>query len=221
MLFNDFESQSYNLRHKIVFMMLKITHKDKIILKDVALAIADAIVSKLGLDIPWKLSKALYGAGIKLRQKRALEWVEMVRDNPSIFTKAILSDESFQDGFVVALEKYLVERNEEKRKIFKNIFLDFAKAENKTKFPLEKFAHTLTQLSEVDIEVLKDVKVDEKGQNYQIYGGNYNRIENIYNLIGLGLLLDVTGNRMGNNPENSPFVKSTFFCKGFVEYLKQ
>lgn len=202
-------------------MKLKITNKDKIILKDVALATADIIASKVGLDIPWKLSKALFGAGMKLREKRALEWVEMVRDNPSIFTKTILSDESFQDGFVVALERYLVERNEEKRKIFKNIFLGFAKAENKAKFPLEKFTHTLTQLSEVDIEVLKDLKVDEKGQNYQIYGGNSNRIENIYNLIGLGLLLDVTGNRLGHNPENSPFVKPTFFCKEFVEYLKQ
>lgn len=202
-------------------MKLKITSKDKIILKNVALATADIIASKLGLDIPWKLSKALFGAGMKLREKRALEWVEMVRDNPSVFTKTILSDESFQDGFVVALEKYLVERNEEKRKIFKNIFLGFAKAEDKTKFPLEKFAHTLSQLSEIDIEVLKDVKVEEKGQNYQVYGGNFNRIENIYNLIELGLLLDVTGSRLGHNPENSPFVKPTFFCKEFVAYLKQ
>lgn len=196
-------------------------NKDKIILKNVALVAADTIASKLGLDIPWKLSKALFGAGMKLRQKRALEWVEMVRDNPSIFTKEILSDECFQDGFVVALEKYLVERNEEKRKIFRNIFLGFAQAENKEKFPLEKFTHTLSQLGELDIEVLRNVDVSQTGQNYQIYGHNYNRIENIYNLIGLGLLLDVTGNRVGHNPEENPFVKPTFFCKEFVEYLKK
>lgn len=200
-------------------MKIKPTPKDKIILKNAALGVADTIAASLGLSVPWELSKALFGAGMKLREQRALEWVEMVRDNPSVFTKQVLEDESFQDGFVYALEKYLVERDEEKRRIARNIFLGFAQAEDKTKFPLEKFAHTLSQLGELDIEVLREVDVSQTGQNYQIYGHNFNRIENIYNLIGLGLLLDVTGNRLGHNPEESPFVKPTFFCKEFVKYL--
>ena len=202
------------------------TDKDKLIIRDTSLAVADAIVDEIasklpGLKLAWGLSKALFGAGMKLRQKRALEWIEMIRDNPSVITEQVLSDEKFQDGFAVALEKYLVERNEEKRKIFRNIFLGFAQAEDKTKFPLEKFIHTLSQLSEVDIEVLRDVDVSQTDQNYQVYGHNYNRIENIYNLIGLGLLLDVTGNRVGYSREESPFVKPTFFCKEFAEYLKK
>jgi hypothetical protein len=208
-------------------MKLKLTKKDKILTKDSALVVADHIIDQIAKTIPvisiaWGLSKALFEAGMKLRQQRALEWVEMIRDNPAIFTKEILADTAFQDGFVVALEKYLIERNEEKRKIFRNIFLGYTNARDKAKFPLEKFIHTLSQLSETDVEVLRDTKVDEEGldyKNYQIYGGNYNRIENIYNLIGLGLLLDVTGNRIGHNPQNSPFVKPTFFCKEFVKYL--
>jgi len=202
-------------------MKIKPTEKDKEILKGVVLVTADAIASKLGLDIPWKLSKALFGAGMKLREKKAVEWVEMVRDNPSIFTKQVLSDESFQDGFVVALQRYLVERDEEKRRIFRNIFLGFAKADDKTKFPLEKFTHTLSQLSETDIEVLSKVKVDEYGENYQIYGNNANRIDNIYSLIGLGLLLNTTGTRGGIDPRNSPFVKFSPFGREFIEYLKK
>ena len=196
--------------------------KDKIIAKDAALAVVEEIVSKVpGLSLAYGLSKALFGAGMKLRQQRVLEWVEMVRNNPSIITKQVLSDERFQDGFAVALEKYLIERSEGKRRIFRSIFLGFAKAEDKTKFPLEKFIHTLSQLGEVDIEVLRDVDASKIDQNYQVYGHNYNRIENIYNLIGLGLLLDVTGNRLGHNPEESPFVKPTFFCREFVNYLKK
>lgn len=195
--------------------------KNKQILKDSALIIADQIVSKIpALNIAWGLSRAILGASMKLRQQRALEWVEMVRDNPSFFSKQVISDESFQDGFVVAIEKYLIERNEEKRRIFKNIFLGFAKADNKIIFPLEKFIHTLSQLSEGDIDVVKDIKVDEKSQNYQIYGENNDKIENIYNLVDLGLLLNVTGDRVGHNSKNSPFVKPTFFCKEFVEYIK-
>ena len=200
-------------------MNIKPTPKDKVIMKKVALIAADAIASRLGLDIPWKLSKALFGAGMKLREQRALEWVEMVRDNPSIFTKQVLADEGFQDGFVFALEKYLVERNEEKRKIARNIFLGFAQAEDKAKFPIEKFAHTLSQLGELDIEVLRDVDVLASGQNYQVYEHDSKRVENIANLISLGLLLDVTGTRMGQGAEDPPYVKPTFFCKEFVRYL--
>lgn len=202
--------------------------KDKIIMEDVAsaavdttLSVADEIVSRIPLlGLAWGLSKALFGAGLKLRQKRALEWVEMVRDNPSIFTETILADEKFQDGFAYALEKYLIERNEKKRKIFRNIFLGFTKADNIEKFSLEKFTHTLSQLSELDIEVLKDINLEGNGQNYQIYGTNTTKIDNIYNLINLGILLDTTGSRLGHNPEDSPFVKVSIFGKEFISYIK-
>ncbi len=195
--------------------------KDKLIAKSVALAVVEEIVSKVpGLSLAYGLSKALFGAGMKLRQQRVLEWVEMVRSNPSIFTKEVLLDESFQDGFVAALERYLIERNEEKRKIFRSIFLGFAQAENKERFALEKFTHTLTQLNEIDIEVLRDVKTDEYGENYQIYGNNANKIDNIYNLINLGLLFNTTGTRGGVDPKNSPFVKISMFGREFIEYIK-
>ena len=98
---------------------MEIDHqKDKIILKDASLVVLDKLVDSIpGLSIAWGLSKALYNAGLVLRQQRALEWVEMVRDNPHIFTEQVLKDETFQDGFVFALEKYIRERIEEKRKI--------------------------------------------------------------------------------------------------------
>ena len=200
--------------------------EDKILEKDSAMVLADAVVDGIansipGINIAWNLSKALYGAGMKLRQERALEWVEMVRDNPSIFTNEILSDSKFQDGFVYALERYLIERNENKRRIFRNIFLGFTQAEDIDKFPLEKFTHTLSQLSELDVEVLSDVKIEEDGKNYQIYGTNSNRIEQIYNLINLGLLLDTTGSRIGQSPEDSPFVKPSIFGKEFINYIKE
>lgn len=201
-------------------MDIRPTKKDKIIAKDAVAVVVEEVVKLVpGLNLAYGLSKALYGSGLKLRQQRALEWVEMVRDNPEVFTKLVLEDQAFQDGFAFALEKYLTERNEEKRQISRNIFLGFVQAQDKTKFPLEKYVHTLSQLGEVDIEVLGNVDTSQTGRNYQIYGHNFSRIENIYNLIGLGLLLDVTGNRIGQSPEESPFVKPTFFCKEFVNYL--
>lgn len=195
-------------------------NKDKQLLKGSALVVADQIASSIpALNIAWGLSKALFGAGMKLRQQRALEWVELIRDNPEVFTKELLEQEELQDGFVYAFEKYLVERSEQKRKIFRNIFLGFAKADDKRNFPLEKFSHTLSQLGEVDIEVLREVKIDEYGENYQIYGNNANRIDNIHSLINLGLLLNTTGTRGGFDPRNSPFVKFSPFGWELIKYL--
>jgi len=204
----------------------KISGKDKILVKDFIEIAADSVVDAIAesiplINIPYKLSKALYGAGMKLRQQRVLEWVEMVRDNPSYFSEQVLGDEAFQDGFVIALEKYLTERDTIKRSIFRNIFLGFSQANDKAIFPLEKFTHTLSQLSQTDILTLRDVDISKtEDQNYQIYGNNPDQKENIHNLVNLGLLFDTTGTRGGYNPANSPFVRISPFGLEFVKYIK-
>ena len=156
---------------------------------------------------------------MELRQERVLEFVEMIQKNPSIFIGEILNDKNFQDGFVYSLEKYIRERNKEKRRILRNIFLGFTKSENKNIYPLEKMIHTTTQLSELDIEVLRDVdmtKTDYK--NYQIYGNEDRNLESIFNLINLGILLSNTVSRLG--PVNAPFVNISEFGKKYIKYLK-
>lgn len=194
--------------------------KDKRILKDSVLVIADQVASSIpALNIAWGLSKALFGAGMKLRQQRALEWVEMIRDHPEVFTKELLEQEEFQDGFVIALEKYLTERNEEKRKYFRNIFLGYASLNHKQLFPLEKFIHTLSQMSVEDINVLRDVDISRQDRNYQIYGNENTRLANIYNLISLGVIMTDPSSRLG--PVNSPFVWISEFGKEFVKYIKK
>ena len=200
--------------------------KDKIILQDSALAVVDGIASAIpGMNIAWGLSKALLGAGLKLRQAKALEWVEMVRDNPSIITEEILRDDMFQDGFVYMLEKYIVERDESKRKIFRNIFLGFAQSENKADFPLEKFTHTLSQLNGQDIATIKDAKEWENGapgddSYYQIYKHNdIKNLDNIHNLLSLGLLLQSTTSHYGQI--KAPFVKISEFGHELIKYLTE
>lgn len=159
--------------------------KDRYIIKSSALVIADSIVSTLsqkypGLDIAWGLSKGLYGAGMQLRQDRALKWVEMVRDNPSIFTQEILNSEHFQDGFVFAFEKYIKERNENKRKIVQNIFLGFGKSLDLNGFELEQYLNILSLLDANEISFLSSFT-----------GGDFYTEDNVKNcnhLIQLGLI---------------------------------
>lgn len=188
--------------------------KDKQILKDSL----DVVVSAIpGLNVAWGLSKALYGAGLKLRQQRALEWVEMVRDNPSFFTELILRNEDFQDGFVYALERYIREKNEEKRKYMKSIFLGFVGSDTQNNFELERMYHVLSILSHDDLVVLRDVDVN-KPDFYQIYEQTKEKNENIYNLVNAGILMSDYQSRIG--PIAAPFVKATEFGKEFVKYLR-
>jgi len=191
--------------------------KDKQIIKDSALVIADQIASALpGLNIAWGLSKALYGAGLKLREQRALEWVEMVRDNPSAFTDTILQDAAFQDGFVYALERYLREKNENKRTAMRSVFLGFAQSASQDRFELERMYHVLSILSLEDIKVLKDVDV-AKTEFHQVYEQTMDKNENIYNLVNAGILMSDYSSRIG--PIAAPFVKATEFGRGFVKFL--
>lgn len=118
--------------------------KDKIIVNDV-LDVAVSVVP--GLGIAWGLSKAVYGAGLKLRQQKALEWVEMVRDNPVIFTEQILGQAEFQDAFVYTLEKYIRERSDEKREVIERIFLGYASTLDRERFELERLVSTISLVS--------------------------------------------------------------------------
>lgn len=196
--------------------------KDKTIIKEVVVGAADGVVNTLeailpGVSIPYNMAKALFGAGMKLRQQRVLEWVEMIRDNPNVFTKEIVEQSAFQDAFVVALEKYLIERNEEKRKYFRNIFLGYASSNNPDQFPLEKYIHTLSQFSVEDLLTLRDVDHNRQDKNYQIYGNEATKITNIFNLIFLGILHQDPSSRLG--PVNAPFVWISEFGREFIKFI--
>lgn len=202
--------------------MKKLNKKDKILVSESVKLLADEVVDQIasripGINIAWGLSKVLYGAGLKLRQKKALEWVEMVRDNPEVFTRQLLEEEEFQDGFVFSLEKYLTERDEEKRRYFRNIFLGYSLSEEKSSFPLERFIHTLSQTSVDDIRTLINVNINRQDKNYQIYGNNEKNITNIFNLIYLGILHSDPSSRLG--PVKAPFVWISDFGREFIKYI--
>ena len=194
--------------------------RDKQLSKDSALALADSIASTIPpLALAWSLSKTYYGAALKVRQQKALEWVEMVRDNPSFFTEEILKDEKFQDGFVYALEKYLQERNEEKRKYYRNIFLGFTKSNNKPRFELERYYHVLSLLDEFSIETLQYVDIHTPG-SYQLFD-DARKIQDIHALINAGILyLDTTARYNGSGKIDSPFVYTSDFGRNFIMFLK-
>ncbi len=201
--------------------------EDKIVLQgtvetgvDTAIAIADEIVDKIPLlNLAWGLSKVVLGAGLKLRQKRALEWVEMIRDNPAIFSDEVLSSESFQDGFVYALEHFLRERSEAKREALKKVFLGFAEETNKDAFPLEKYTSTLAQLTEGDIAVFKLLDSTRMDPNYQIDDPIGSLTQNLYSLMHAGLLHDRSNGRVYITDKEAPFISVSDYGREFKDYL--
>jgi len=178
----------------------------------------NVIVSNVpGLGIAWELTHAVIGAGLKLRQQRALEWVEFVRDNPKSFLEETLCQEDFQDGFVFLTEKYLLERSESKRILMKKILLGFAEVDEKVDFELEKMAFTISQLLPDDIEVLKYVDINNVN-SFQVFDDT-KYLANIHNLINLGILNIDTSARWGEI--HSPFVYNTSYGRRFISLLKK
>lgn len=121
-------------------------------------AIDAGLSSTPGVGIAWELSKALYGNALELRQQRALEWVEMIRDNPTVFRKELLESVELQDGFIVALEDYLKIRTLLKRSMARKIFTDFAISADKEQFELERYNMTLRQISSNSLGFLAYLK---------------------------------------------------------------
>lgn len=224
--------------------------EDKIISKKAALVVANQIASNIpALNIAWGLCKALYGAGMELRRERVLEWVEFVRDNPSVFGLSVLSDIAFQDGFVFLFEQYLVERSERKRKILKNILLGFAKSVNFEEFQLEQFSNMAKSITVEDLEILSifvDGTVRKWEKNHGTSFGafhsclQYEKLmlgkmksltqyenenftyERFMNLANLGILVQPVGSigGMGSGYSNDRFRLSD---RGriFIEFLKK
>lgn len=163
----------------------------------------------------WGLLKALSASVIIRRANKAKEIITMVDENKEIFTPEVLSDEKFQDGFAYGVERYLIERNEEKRRYFRNIFLGFAIFEDKGKYHLEKLIHTLSQVDEEDILLLSKVDQTKIDNNYQLRGES---VEHTFSLIHAGLILQKPPHMVGDGTIE-PYINISDFGKEFIKYI--
>lgn len=132
---------------------------DKNLLRRSAYAVADSIATSIpGIAQAWALGKALYGNALELRQQRALEWIEAIQDDQSVFNESVVNSEEFQDGFIVGLEDYIKLRDHLKRRIALKAFKEFANSSDKVEFPLERYNDTLKKISPASLRTLAFVK---------------------------------------------------------------
>ena len=167
----------------------------------------------------WALVKALYGNALELRQKRAIEFIELIRDNPTVFNKQLLQSEDFQDAFAWSFEKYLIQRLQYKRIIMQQVFLGFAKA-NKPEFPIERIYTVIENLTFLDVAVFK-MALTKATQNpdksFQVRGNTKKRLTEISTLIYQGLLIEERMARMDS--VWSPYVTISEFGHQFAQFI--
>lgn len=101
---------------------------------------------------------------MQYNQNKLNEFINILKENPWIFTEEIVKTEEFKDGFLVIMEWYLKERSAEKRKIIKNIFLGFTELSEseKNEFELEKLLEIVKNISTQEIDYLKHLYYDVK-----------------------------------------------------------
>jgi hypothetical protein len=106
------------------------------------------------------LAQSFYWNALKLRQERALEFFEFIKNNTWNFSKEIVQTEEFQDCFVLTLESYIRQRNQKKRIIIQNIFLWYNQRDKKLteEFEMEKLYNINALISIEAIEWLKFIK---------------------------------------------------------------
>lgn len=195
-------------------------------------ALAAAVDSRLGgLPLPsgaWGLAKALIGNGLAIRSQKALEWVEMINESPSVFTKQLLETSEFQDAFVVSLENYIKERSDKKRSLLRAVFKGYASAKDPEAFPLERFNTITVELSlydgQVFIEIIR-LRNKLKIHNFQPFqrpNGAPSCIGSVFHLISLGLLIqDVQGEYLKLKGEGitPPFFFVSHLGEEYLKYI--
>lgn len=186
------------------------------------------------------LIKTIGNSYLKNKQDRFAEMSSFISSNEELFKK-VSADKNFQDGFIYLFDKYIFERNEEKRNILKNVLKGYANDSDKVNFPLERLINTTSQINEFDIDILN--KILSKTYEYQNFSDKYfqfnlfedfgmsimsdvfkeNLISSISHLISNNLVMQDYTSRFGGerNEDGIPFIKISKYGKEFIKYIKK
>ena len=171
----------------------------------------------------WAFAKAIIGNGLALRQTKALEWVEMIQQNPEIFTQEVFESEYFQDAFVTSLETYIKERDDYKRILLRNIFLDFNSVKNPKIYPLERMYEITRQITLYDAKNLSYWKmIMGESKPSESIATDLGKIESTNHLISLGLLIRDDSPRFAREGEGltPPRVVLSSLGSQYIGYIK-
>ena len=121
----------------------------------------DAVMTTLGVGIPpvipvlFAAGYGLFGYYLCFQQEKINAFAEWIRTHPDEFAEHIVTQPSFQAGFLIFLKNYLKTRGMEKRRLILHIFNGFATSADMERFELERLLDTVGKLSPEGIEYLR------------------------------------------------------------------
>lgn len=121
--------------------------------------VASAINPALGIAVG--IAAALFGPAIERRKDKAGELIALIGQNIDQISSEVLENTTFQDGFVYLFERYIRERNDEKRLILQQILLGYISAPELLDFPLEEMSDLVTRIRMSDVAVLRQALQNE------------------------------------------------------------
>jgi hypothetical protein len=176
------------------------------------------------------MAAAYFGPAIARRKDKAEDLIRYVQDNISLFTPEILADEVFQDGFIVLMEKYIRERNDDKRLILQKILLGYIEAPNLLDFPLEEMTDLVSRIRMSDVAILRSALIEEAEDNERKESGDVRSFmlrqdpNAVSRLIYFGLLHE---DRTTNGPQIREYDEKNFLNvwvspsgRAFSNYIK-
>lgn len=189
-------------------------------------ALATSVNPALG--IAFGMAAALFGPAIERRHKRAEQLLQFIHDSIDEISSSIFAKEDFQDGFVFLLEKYIRERNQDKRLILQQILLGYAKANDLLDYPLEEMTDLVARIRMSDVAVLRNALVEEARLGIKQDGRRFSFIlredpNAVSRLVYFGLLFE---DRAKNGPQVREYDDKNFLYvwvsptgREFAKYL--
>lgn len=119
----------------------------------------------LGVGIPpvipvlFAAAYGLFGYYLCFQQEKINAFAEWIRTHQDEFAEHIVTQPSFQAGFLIFLENYLKTRDMEKRRLILHIFNGFATSADMERFELERLLDTVAKLSPEGIEYLRFISI--------------------------------------------------------------
>jgi hypothetical protein len=185
--------------------------------------IATSINQALGVAVG--MAASLFGSALARRQDRAKELLDFVSNNISQFSDQVLNDIVFQDGLIFLLEKYIRERNDDKREILQQILLGYCKAPSLLDFPIEEMSDLVNRIRMSDVAVFREAL---QAETTELDGRNPSFMlkqdpNSVSRLIYFGLLHE---DRSQNGPQIRDYDHKNFLYvwisptgRSFAEYL--
>lgn len=124
-----------------------------------------ASVINPALGVAFGMAAALFGPAIERRQERARQLMEFIDNKINSIPNDIFENKTFQDGFVFLLEKYIRERNDDKRLILQQILLGYINAPNLLDYPLEEMTDLISRIRMADVAVFRSALEEEGRQD--------------------------------------------------------